>query len=227
MKRHRHSSISIQSDQVWLDGFLSDNPDARAFIVCFATTHIASRTAREFLTAQRLHEAGYATLLIDGLTRYEEKRDPDVRYDIPRLTRRLLAILDWVRHQPNLENAQIGLHTSGTAAAAAVKAALRSEPPPFAIVSRAGRLDLAGAAPLRQNRVPIRVIAGDSNDATRGPSEQAYPLIGGRKSWVEIPGAGELFLEPGALEAAARATVEWFNEFIALEPPADKNDTVA
>jgi hypothetical protein len=136
-------------------------------------------------------------------------------------------VLDWVRHQPNLENAQIGLHASGAAAAAAVKAALRSEPPPFAIVSRAGRLDLAGAAPLRQNLTPIRLIVGDHNDVTRGPSEQAYPLIGGRKSWIEVHGAGELFLEPGALEAAARATIEWFNEFIAPEPHADNNDTGA
>ncbi len=225
--RHRHSSLSIQADNIWLEAFLSDKPEARALIVFLATEPIAASESREFSAAQLLHEVGYSTLLVNALTRYEAERDPDARYDVPRLANRLLAALGWCSHQPTLAQLPIGLHASGTAAAAALKAAARKQPQPFAIVCRAGRIDLAGAAPLRQNTVPIQLIVGGEADATRRPGERAMHLLSGEKNWVEIPGADELFGEPETLAAANRAMLEWFEHCFAKSLQSGSRPLVA
>ena len=82
--RHRHSIISIQTDNVWLDALLSSKPETRALVVFLSTSPIADRDSRELIPAYQLHEADFSTLLVNGLTSYEEKRDPDARYDVPR-----------------------------------------------------------------------------------------------------------------------------------------------
>ena len=225
--RHRHSTISIQADNVWLDALLSAKPEARALIVFLSTSPIADRDSRELIPAHLLHEADYATLLVNALTSYEEKRDPDARYDVPRLAKRLLGVLDWCRHQPSLARLPIGLHASGTAAAASLKAAARIDPLPFAIVCRSGRIDLAGAAPLRQNTVPIRLIVGGAEDASRTPGERAMQILSGEKTWVEIPGASDRFVEPGTLDAAGRAALEWFEHCVTRGSQAQADEALA
>jgi putative phosphoribosyl transferase len=94
-----------------------------------------------------------------------------------------------------------------------IKLAAGDTPGLFALVSRAGRLDLAGAAPLRRNRIPLLAIAGGYNDATRAPATQAYALIDGPKAWHEIENASERFIEPGALDAASTASLQWLERW--------------
>ncbi|GAA5182953.1 hypothetical protein GCM10025771_33420 [Niveibacterium umoris] len=206
---HRHTEMSIQAKGAWLSAMLSHVPDAVALTICFAAAPIASRNAREFVFAEAFQRAGYATLLVDGLTQYEEKRDPDSRFDVPKLADRLVSVVEWLHHQPHLGQLAYAICASGTAAAAAVKAAAVVDPAPFALICRAGRVDLAGASPLRANRIPLLAIAGGPADANRRPAEHAYALIESAKHWHEVPNASERFIEPGALDEAASASLGW------------------
>jgi len=206
---HRHTDLSIPAKGAWLSGLLSHVPEAQVLLICFAAAPIASRTSREFVFANVFQKAGYASLLLEGLTGYEEKRDPDSRFDVPRLADRLVAAFEWISHQPQLAQLTLAISATGTAAAAMIKASGAEASGLFALVSRSGRLDLAGAAPLKRNRVPLLAITGGADDATRGPATQAYALIDGPKAWHEVDNASEAFIEPGAMDAAAKASLQW------------------
>ena len=202
---YRHSELRFASGPAWIQALLSHVPDARALVLFASTSSIASRTSREFLAARALHKLRHATLLVDLLGEPEEHRAPDARFDVPRLTSRLASAVDWARHQPGLETLPLALVASGTAAAAMIKLAMQLEPHPFALISRSGRLDLAGAQPLRQTRIPLLAIWGGSTDETRIPSEPALALLDGPKEKFNIADGGSLFLDPKALGEAAQA----------------------
>lgn len=206
---HRTTELSIPAKGAWLTALLSHIPDAKALLICFAAAPIARTDSREFVFSEIFRKAGYATLLLDGLTAYEEKRDPDARFDVPKLTERLSQVIEWAQHQPQLGRLGLAISANGTCGAAAIKAAAATDPQPFALVCRAGRMDLAGAAPLRRNRVPLLAIAGGTEDPTREPAAHAFQLLESEKSWLEIERASERFIEPGTLDEAARASMQW------------------
>lgn len=223
----RHTEVCIPTGRVWLDALQSHIPDACALLVVFSTTPVAHRDSREFLASRLFHEARYATLLVSGLTPYEEKRDPDAHFDVPRLTQRLQAVIEWARHQPHLTCLPMALLGPATSSAAVIKASIGLEPPPFALAGRAGRSDLAGAAPLRQVQLPYLSLAALLDDKNRTPGRMAHDLLGGPKEWVDVPDASEHFVEPGTLESATRATLAWFErwrpslDIVAAAPPSD------
>ncbi len=79
MMKLRHSALSIAAGPVWLEAMQAHAPDAPGLILVAQTAVGRHRDSREAHFVQRLQQAGYATLLFDLLTRYEESRDPDTR----------------------------------------------------------------------------------------------------------------------------------------------------
>ena len=210
MMKLRHTEISIASGPAWLDALLAHSPDAAGLILIVQTAAGHHRDSREAHFAQRLQESGFATLIFDLLTRHEETRDPDTRYNTPLLGQRVNALFEWLRHQPPLVELPVGLVASSTGSAAAVRAVAREPDLVSALVCRGGRPDLAGITPLRQVSCPTLMIVGDKDDALVH-TRQAYDLIGGPKDWRGIPGTDDFFREPGALDDAAKMAAEWFH----------------
>jgi hypothetical protein len=206
----RHADIRIQAERVWLDALLSHAPDIRGLIIQAAPYISQLSESRENHAAKRLRDAGFGTLVVSMLTPYEESRDPDVRYDVSLLTRRLQALLTWIDQQPQLTGLPIGLLAIGTVAAAGVRHISREPERVSAMVIRSGRSDLAGAEPLRRLTVPTLVLVPGNEPDLLGPNKQAYALMGAAKSWKEIPNASASLIEPGTLEIGARAASEWF-----------------
>ena len=165
--------------------------------------------SREAHFATRIEEAGFATLIFDLLTRYEESRDPDTRYNAPLLGQRLNALFEWVRHQPPLTALPVGMATFGTGSAGAIRAIAREPEMISALVCRGGRPGLAGITPLRQLSCPTCMIVGDRDEGLSG-IEQAYELLTCPKAWRVVTGTDELFREPGALDDAASLAADWF-----------------
>lgn len=221
----RHTDLRIQADRVWLDAFLSHAPDVRGLVLCASPWFGRLRDSREDYAARVLRDAGYATLLVNLLSSYEETRDPELRYDVSLLATRLQAVMLWVENQPQLGRLPLGLQALGTVAAAGVRAIAR-EPETVgerigAIVARSARADLAGAEPLRRLRVPTLLVMPGQEPALLPPAEQAYALIGGEKAWKVVPYASVDFIEPGALEAAASNARDWFLQHLpAVAAPA-------
>lgn len=205
----RRSEIRIQAEKAWLDALLAFAPDVRGLIVC-AVPHVARlREARDINLCKVLETAGFATLLLSLLTPHEDMRDPDLKYDIALLCQRLAAVCNWIDHQPVMDELPLGIIASDTAAASAIRLAQQSESRVAALVSKAGRVDLAGAAPLRSLQVPLLMLIPGAEPQLQAPSRQAFALLDGPREFVEIPQASTSFMEPGTLDTAAQLSCRW------------------
>jgi dienelactone hydrolase len=100
--------------------------DAKGIVIFAHGSGSSRHSPRNQYVAQVLNNAGIATLLIDLLTKEEEKIDDvtrEHRFNISLLARRLLVSTDWVVQYPKIRNLNIGYFGASTGAAAALVAA--------------------------------------------------------------------------------------------------------
>src|ERR1700733_3177669 len=121
-----HVPVMVRVKSVELEGYLSI-PTAATGVIVFAHGSGSSRhSPRNRYVADILNEAGLATLLIDLLTADEQEVDlqtGQLRFDIPFLANRLVAITQWLREQPQVAGLKIGYFGASTGAGAALLAA--------------------------------------------------------------------------------------------------------
>jgi dienelactone hydrolase len=191
-------------------------------VVVFAHGSGSSRhSTRNRRVAQTLQDAGFATLLMDLLTMDEERHDAlggRIRFDVEMLASRLTAARGWVDRQPELIDLSVGYFGASTGAAAALIAAAESAEPVAAIVSRGGRVDMAGAR-LTRVRCPVLLLVGGQDDLVLALNRDALVHLPSAELAV-VPGATHLFAEPGALEAVAAQAREWFARHLSRRTPA-------
>ncbi len=191
-------------------------PKAARGLVVFVHGSGSSRfSPRNMAVADGLNVRGVATLLFDLLTPQEEQDRANV-FDIGLLTRRLIEVVHWIDHQPELAQLQLGLFGASTGAAAALVGAVELGDRIRAVVSRGGRPDLAGAA-LDHIQVPTLLIVGGNDFGVIELNEQAYARIPAPKALEIVPGASHLFPEPGALEAVIAHAARWFDQYLRPE----------
>jgi dienelactone hydrolase len=169
--------------------------------------------------AAALRRGGLGTLLVDLLTRDEERVDArtgHLRFDIQLLAVRLVACIDWLARGARTSDLRIGCFGASTGAAAALVAAAARPQSVGAVVSRGGRPDLAGPA-LGQVRAPTLLIVGSEDEEVLELNREALQRLPGEKALVVIPGATHLFEEPGALEQVAELARRWFVRWLAAE----------
>jgi Dienelactone hydrolase and related enzymes len=194
-----------------LEGMMIIPPKAQG-IVLFAHGSGSSRLSpRNKFVADVLNKGGLATLLIDLLSK-EEDAVYETRFDIHLLTERLLAIIDWLKKQPETKELPLGLFGSSTGAAAALEVAAK-EKSVKAVVSRGGRPDLAMGV-LAKVKAPVLLIVGGNDTGVIELNEQAFERLTSVKKLEIVPGATHLFEEPGCLEAVAHLAQAWFTKHL-------------
>jgi putative phosphoribosyl transferase len=192
--------------------------DAKGIVIFAHGSGSSRHSPRNQYVAQVLNNAGIATLLIDLLTKEEEKIDDvtrEHRFNISLLARRLLVSTDWVVQYPKIRNLNIGYFGASTGAAAALVAASERPNVISAVVSRGGRPDLAGQQVLNRIQAPTLLIVGENDKQVIHLNESALKQLSRleKKKIVIIPGATHLFEEPGTLEEVARRASGWFECF--------------
>ncbi|MDT4936221.1 MAG: putative phosphoribosyl transferase [Pseudonocardiales bacterium] len=201
-------------------------PDPARGLVLFAHGSGSSRhSPRNRLIAQDLQDAGLATALIDLLTAREEQRDylsGELRFNIPLLAVRVVALTDWVvEHEPT-SGLGVGLFGASTGAAAALVAAAHRPDSVQAVVSRGGRPELAGDF-LRMVHQPTLLIVGGNDPEVIELNRKAMTELRGPKRLEIVPGATHLFEEPGTLQQVARLAKDWFLQHLKpLPQPAER-----
>ena len=209
-----HLPVSVKVPATILEGYLSV-PTAATGVVVFAHGSGSSRhSPRNRYVADVLNEGSLATLLIDLLNGDEQEVDlqtAQLRFDIPFLANRLVAITQWLRDQPQVTDLKIGYFGASTGAGAALVAASELPRLIHAVVSRGGRPDLAGEA-LERVEAPTLAIVGGDDRAVLELNRQALARMHCVKALHVIPGATHLFEEPGALEEVAKLARAWFAE---------------
>lgn len=177
---------------------------ARALVVFAHGSGSSRHSPRNRKVAEALRERSLATLLLDLLTR-EEERDRANVFDIELLAARLVAATEWCHEHRPLPVSYFG---ASTGAAAALWAAAELGERITAVVSRGGRPDLAGER-LPAVSAPTLLIVGERDELVLELNRKAQHRLRARSELAVVPGATHLFEEPGALEQVALLAAEW------------------
>jgi dienelactone hydrolase len=158
--------------------------------------------------------------LFDLLTE-DEADDRAKVFDIPLLAGRLVEVIHWLRRQDEFGAPPLGLFGASTGAAAAIVAAARLGKTVGAVVSRGGRPDLASDA-LDSVQAPTLLIVGGHDYGVIELNEAALARLTCPKALEIVPGATHLFPEPGAMEAVATLTAQWFTRHLVDQRPGPR-----
>lgn len=204
---------SIPVDGATLEGHLAV-PRGASGLVVFAHGSGSSRhSPRNNFVAETLRERGLGTLLFDLLTEAEDRRREN-RFDVPLLTDRLVGVTRWVRERESAAGLPIGYFGASTGAAAALRGAARLPSDVDAVVSRGGRVDMAGEA-LDEVVAPTLLVVGGDDPEVLELNERADDRLDCETELYVVPGAGHLFEGPGELDAVADRAGEWFTRHLA------------
>ncbi|MDX1332763.1 MAG: alpha/beta family hydrolase [Robiginitalea sp.] len=208
--RTLNSEIEIPIGRISLKGHFS-LPEHASGIVLFSHGSGSSRKSpRNNYVAEILQEHRLGTLLFDLLTE-EEDRTYENRFNIGMLTRRLIAVTDWVMVYTHGRQLPIGYFGASTGAASALRAAAHFKDKIGAVVSRGGRPDLA-MDDLPKVKAPTLLLVGGLDTQVIQLNRQAQSQMNAPTKLEIIPGASHLFEEPGKLQEVAELTAGWFSK---------------
>ncbi len=214
----QQEDLVITTREATLRAILAIPPKARS-IVLFAHGAGSSRhSPRNQHVAQKLQDAGLATLLLDLLTEDEERIDMytgRLRFDIPFLAGRLESVTGWVLSHEPTSGFDVGYFGASTGAAAALVASVQRPEAVRAIVSRGGRPDLALNV-LPEVKPPVLLIVGGQDLEVLEMNRQAAKKLTTEHELVVVPGASHLFEEPGKLDIVADLARGWFAQHMKM-----------
>jgi dienelactone hydrolase len=204
-------AVQIRAGTALIEGDLTVPPHPRGLVV-FAHGSGSSRfSQRNRSVADVLAGGGFATLLLDLLTRDEDvvdQRTREYRFDIERLGHRVVAAIDWVMGVPETAGLPVACFGASTGAAAALIAAAERSEAVQAVISRGGRPDLAGDA-LARVMAPTLLLVGGEDHQVIALNRTAMRQMHAPVQIAIVPGATHLFEEPGALEVVSRLALDW------------------
>lgn len=205
-------SVEVSTESGILPAILSVPVQAIGLVVFAHGSGSGRLSPRNGAVARILSNAGIATLLADLLTE-EEAADRRKVFDIELLAGRLLACIEYARHNTWTSQLPVGLFGASTGAAVALVAATEPSAGIRAVVSRGGRTDLAAGA-LEEVRCPTLLLVGGADKAVIALNRHAFDRLLGETSLVVIPDASHLFEEAGTLEEVARISTDWFVKYL-------------
>ncbi len=226
----RHTAdrpVSIPVDGVVLVGelFLPDSPSGLVLFAHGAGSDRHSPRSRKI--SDVLTGVGVATLLFDLLTPPEVAEDRwkgHLSFDVPFLSRRFSAAVDWAGTSSLTRDLGIGFFGAGTGAAAALWVAADRPLEVQAVVSRGGRPDLA-VDQLSHVVAPTLLIVGENDHPSLVWNQEAIRRLAGEHTLKTVPGASHFFSEPGALDEVANLTSDWFLKHLQRFPsPPSRNE---
>ena len=214
--------MQIRAGAALIEGNLTVPEPARGLVV-FAHGSGSSRfSQRNRCVADMLVRGGFATLLLDLLTRQEDAADQrtrEYRFDVERLGHRVVAAIDWVPDVPALAPLPIACFGASTGAAAALIAAAERSESVQAVISRGGRPDLAGEALARVLAPTLLIVGGDDTEVVK-LNQAAMQQMHAPAQLAIVPGATHLFEEPGALDQVCRLALDWCRKYLHVRPGA-------
>lgn len=169
----RDDEVVVDAAGAQVCGRLTVPAEPRAIVVFAHGSGSSRHSPRNRYVAEVLHSAGLATLLFDLLTAQEEAERANV-FDIDLLARRLVDVTVWLRTAQDAAGLPVGYFGASTGAGAALLAAADPRVDVFAVVSRGGRPDLAGAA-LGQVSAPTLLIVGGADEVVLELNRQPPP----------------------------------------------------
>lgn len=191
--------ISIHAPHGSLYGWL-ERPESPNGLIVLAHAHhvpVDSAIAAYFMAR------GYAVLTLDLLTA-QELQFADAVQNVPRLTQRLIDILDFARNDGDMADLPLALFSTGETTPAAIRAAAQRDQQVIALVCHGGIIDHAGRQALDLLAAPLLMLF-DSGDEI-GPA-----VFHRARGHLHVPCAMEQ-LHPMADPSPAMAA--WFTKYL-------------
>ena len=207
-------SVPLQNNE-FLHGILSIPSNPKSIIIFAHGSGSGASSPRNKYVADLLNDNGFATLLVDLLTAQEQQSDiksqkimskyPGIvlnKFNIHLLSDRLKTITKWIVEKENnndsikkIKDLPIGYFGASTGAAAAIEASVSNPHSDriYAIVSRGGRPDLAGAESLKSIKASTLFIIGEKDDKDIiSLNKKAFKKLKNAtsKDFISIPKAG-------------------------------------
>ncbi|EKE17735.1 MAG: hypothetical protein ACD_10C00299G0002 [uncultured bacterium] len=152
-------SLSIYTPHGPLHGQL-DLPENPRGLVLLARSHHA---AVDPVIAANFVTRDYAVLTMELLTT-QETRFVDATQNVPRLTQRLLGLLDLIRQDGDMQDLPLAIFASSDCCPAAIRVAAQRDTQVQAIACHGGLIDRAGLQALKLLVAPLlTVFDGDDN----------------------------------------------------------------
>jgi putative phosphoribosyl transferase len=185
-------------------------PERASGVVLFAHAGGADRhNATDVQIATELNQKRIATVLVNLLTRREQEIYAGNELAITALGARLIALIDNLALREATAGLPGGLCGTGSGAAGAFIAAAARPAQVHAVLSRAGRPELAGEF-IRLVHCPTLLVVGETDGAVREVNERAQAEFPGTARVARVPGASVLREEPWAVELVTELAREWF-----------------
>lgn len=145
--------ITLQTAHGSLHGQL-ERPDSPRGLILIARSHHAAADAT---IAANFAELGYATFAMELLST-QEMQFIDATQNVPRLTQRLIDVLDLIRHDGDMQALPLILFASGDVAPAAIRATAQRDAQVKALACHGGLIDRAGAQALELLIAPLLML---------------------------------------------------------------------
>ncbi|NDV16233.1 alpha/beta hydrolase [Muricauda sp. TY007] len=212
----QNTMIHISLKDVVLEGFLHIPVHPKGLVLFSHGSGSGRLSPRNNYVANILQQKGMATLLFDLLTESEDKIYEN-RFDIDKLTQRLIKTTQWAQEHQQTKELPIAYFGASTGAASALRAAAFFGNTIKAVVSRGGRPDLA-MDELYKVKAPTLLVVGSLDTYVISLNQRAYENLKCKKKLEIIPDAGHLFEEPGKLREVADVSsawlLKWFEKII-------------
>lgn len=165
-------TLAIHTPHGSLHGHLElpENPKGLIFL---ARAHHAPVDA--FITAN-LAARGYAILSMELLT-VQEAQFADATQNVPRLSQRLLDILDLIRHDSDMQELPLAIFASGDATPAAIRAAAQRDVQVKVLAGHGGIVDRAGLEGLKYLAAPLMMLFDADDSLGKIAFERATPYL--------------------------------------------------
>ena len=194
--------------------------DATGVVIIAQGTANGRFSRRRRSLARRLYDRKFATLVLDLFTPEEELEDAltaALRFDVKFLAARLVSATEWLRNQTEACRLPVGYFGTGSASAAALRAAAIRPDLVDAIVSQGGRPDLADIA-LNKVKAPTLLIVAAEDAGNLELNRWAYWRLNCERHLEIIPGSNYFLEERGAVETVISLTAEWFDLHLDSQP---------
>jgi putative phosphoribosyl transferase len=197
---------------------ISGRHGARALVMFALAGNVSRYHSGIREVAAVFNRASFCTVLADLLTEDEDVEDSineTMRYDIPLLAGRAMAVIDRFANDSAFQSLRMGVFGSGTGAAGGVAAASKRSAAVRAVVCSAGRPDLAGSA-LAWLNAPTLFVSGGDDTVGYGFMRTIFGVLPPHvpKQLEVIDGAAARFDAAEHVERAAALALAWFSEYL-------------
>ncbi len=192
-------TLAIHTPHGQLYGHL-DLPEPALGLIILARTHHAPADAA---IAEKLTEQGYAVLTMELLSS-QEAHFVDATQNVPKLTQRLLEILDLIRRDGDMQNLPLGIFSIGDATPAVIRAAAQRDTQVKVLASHGGMIDGAGLQALKALMAPLLMVFNADDDVANAANQRAASYLPVTHE-THLPSSGEDPLLP---------VINWFSRYL-------------